>query len=154
MTPPVVEPTPPVAAPKDTNPAASTGASAGRGTGSGGGEGTGEGPGKGSGRGPGSGAGSGGGTGGGRGGYPAEPYQLILPALDAPKALRGKTVAIAFVISPDGKVVDFKVAPPIQDKGYAKRFDDTMRGYRFHPARDADGKAIEGTYTIEVTLGG
>ncbi|MEZ4378826.1 MAG: hypothetical protein AB7N73_04400 [Gemmatimonadales bacterium] len=145
-------PTPPPPAP-DTTPAGPPGGTQGTGGGSGGGEGTGTGPGTGSGVGPGSGGGSGGGTGGGgQRGSPPQARQLILPPLDGvPKSLRGKSVLVTFRIDVEGRVSDIDVVPPISDRGFARKFDETMRGYRFRPARDANGVAVPGILPLTVT---
>ncbi len=162
-TPPVVTPTVvPTPTPVETPPteipppAAAPGAApagAGSGGGTGGGVGTGTGTGTGSGVGPGSGGGTGGGVGTGRAGMPPEPRSLMVPSLDAPKSLRGKAVEVVFIISVEGRVTDFTVTPPIADKGFAKKFDEVMRSYRFRPARDPDGNAVVGTFSYTFTFG-
>ena len=57
-----------------------------------------------------------------------------------------------FTIDAEGRVTDLKVSPPIADKGYARRFDDAMRNYRFKPARDPEGKAVPGVLPFTVTF--
>ena len=131
---------------RDSTAVASPLSGAGTGGGSGGGAGTGTGPGTGSGVGPGSGGGTGGGTGsGGRGGMDPVARQLILPPLDPPKSLRGKTIEVTFAVEPDGRVSSVSVRPPIAERGFAKKFDEMMRSYRFFPARDSLGKAVAGS---------
>ncbi|MEO5797914.1 MAG: hypothetical protein ABIZ70_04000 [Gemmatimonadales bacterium] len=158
VVPPEVVPPPPTTAPeapmafRDTTPATSSQVAGGTGGGSGGGAGTGVGPGTGSGTGAGSGSGSGGGNGNGRGEVPPKSKQLVLPALDSPKSLRGKTVEVTFTIDALGRVVDIKVDPPITDRGYAKKFDEVMRGYGFHPGTDSLGRAIAATYVVTVSF--
>ncbi|MGH7582765.1 MAG: hypothetical protein ACREL5_06025 [Gemmatimonadales bacterium] len=138
---PVIEP----------EPAAPGMAAGGTGTGTGGGTGSGTGIGNGSGQGPGSGSGSGGGNGSGLGSRP-DPRQLIIPPLDSPKQLRGRTVQVTFTVGADGRVIDIAVDPPISNRGYARRFDEAMREYQFRPARDPSGKAIQGVVMIAVTF--
>ncbi len=148
---PVIE-LPPVAIP---TPAASGAAgSAGSGGGSGGGQGTGQGPGAGAGAGPGSGGGAGGGAGGGgREGAPPTSRTFIVPPIDAPRSLRGRTVDVTFHVDVSGRVSDVDVVPPISDRGYARKFDEAMRGFRFRPARDGDGNPVAGVVTMSVTIG-
>lgn len=160
VTPTVVpEPTPepvetPVVAVRPDTLAAGAGGSAGTGGGSGGGAGTGQGIGTGSGTGAGSGGGSGGGVGGGgRAGSPPMTQQLIVPPLDHPRSLRGRTLEVTFQIDRTGRVTDIAVAPPITDRGYSRKFDEVMRGYRFRPARDPDGGTVAGVLTVEVSFG-
>jgi protein TonB len=152
--PPVTPPPQQTAAPVSDTPPAATAVAAGAGTGggTGGGTGTGDGPGHGSGQGPGNGAGKGGGNGGGDAGYPPEPKQIILPPLDAPKSLHGRVTDVTFTVDPEGKVTDVQVVPGITDRKYARAFDLAMRGYRFQPAKDAQGKAVAGILKIQVTL--
>jgi outer membrane biosynthesis protein TonB len=137
-------------APPDSTPTPSAGQG---GTGTGGGKGTGTGTGTGAGTGPGSGSGSGPGTGGAGGrGYPPEPRQVILPPLDYPKSLRGKTIAVTFWVGTDGRVERVATAPEIGDGGFAKKFDDVMKNYRFRPARSPEGTIIAGTTTVSITF--
>jgi hypothetical protein len=152
VTPPVIPPPAP-SAPAPSPAAAPTPPSAGTGTGNGGGTGTGEGPGNGSGRGPGSGSGSGGGNGSGRGITQPVWKQATIPPLDkAPKKLRGKQVDVTFSVSADGRALSWTVNPPIDDKGFARIFEDVIRNYRFFPAKDADGKPIPGTIVVTFTF--
>lgn len=148
------EPVPPPPAP--TPPAGNPGGTQGTGGGSGGGQGTGTGPGTGSGVGPGSGGGSGGGTGGGgQRGRPPESRAMILPPIDnVPRSLRGKSVEVTFHIDATGVVTALEVVPPIADRGYARKFDEAMRGYRFRPARDADNRAVAGLLVMTVNFPG
>ncbi|MFZ5623928.1 MAG: TonB family protein, partial [Gemmatimonadota bacterium] len=109
----------------------------------GGGTGGGTGPGTGTGRGLGT------GTGGGRA-MPPEPRQLILPPLEVPKELRGRSVFVTFHVDADGRVTAVDVNPPISNGGFARRFDEVMRNYRFRPARSAEGVAVPGTTVVTV----
>lgn len=156
---PEVEPKPDLKPPAEIPPIDSTppgppGSMAGTGGGSGGGAGTGSGTGTGSGVGPGSGGGTGGGTGGGgKRGVPPTNRSLILPPIDGvPKSLRGKSVEVTFHIDADGRVSDIDVIPPIEDRKFASKFDETMRGYDFHPARNPDGLAVPGITIVTVTF--
>lgn len=163
VTPPAVTPTVvPTPTPVETTPteipppAAAPGAApagAGSGGGTGGGTGTGTGTGTGSGVGPGSGGGTGGGVGTGKTGMPPESRSMMIPPIDPPKSMRGKTVDVVFTISADGRVTDLVVTPPITDRDFAKKFDEIMRTYRFRPARDADGNAVASTYPFQFTFG-
>jgi len=146
--PPEHEP-PPAVAPLSVPPAATV-AGAGSGGGSGGGRGTGAGPGTGSGQGPGSGSGRGGGNGNGFGGSAPIAQQMIIPPLNAPRALHGDSVEVRFSITPAGEVADIAVRPAIEDKKFARAFDAAMRGYRFHPARDSLGNAVAGSVVVTV----
>lgn len=141
--------------PPPPDPAAgAAGGSQGSGGGSGGGAGTGEGSGTGSGVGAGSGGGTGGGTGGGgRPGSPPENRGMVLPPLDdIPRKLRGLTFEVTFWVDVGGRVTNLLIEPEISDRKYARRFDEVMRGYRFKPARDGDGRIVAGVATIQVRL--
>ena len=130
------------------------GVASGSGTGAGTGSGTGPGSGTGSGSGDGSGKGSGKGAGGGEGGKarPPEPRQLILPPPEIPKALRGVTISVTFLVGPEGRVEGVRLSPEPQDRGFARKLEDVMRNYRFRPARGPDGLPVAGTITIELTF--
>lgn len=154
VVPPPPPPTPEavaISAPPDSIPASPSAGEGG--TGTGGGKGTGTGPGTGSGTGPGSGSGSGPGSGGDGGrAFPPEPRQVILPPMDYPKSLRGKTVAVTFWVGTDGRVQAVSTAPEISDGGFAKKFEDVMKNYRFRPARSPEGTVIAGTTTVTITF--
>ena len=154
VVPPVAEP---VQAPlPDTLPARDPGAASGSGTGAGTGTGSGNGTGTGagSGSGDGSGNGAGKGPGGGEGGKarPPEPRQLILPPAEIPKALRGVTISVTFMVGPEGRVEDIRLAPEPEDRGFARKLEEVMRNYRFRPARGPDGQPVAGTITVELTF--
>ena len=148
--PPPITPPPPAPAPAG----AATGTQ-GSGGGTGGGEGTGTGPGSGSGVGPGSGGGTGGGTGGGgMRGRPPEPRTMIIPPLDdVPRSLRGDSVEVTFYIDALGQVTNLSISPPIADRGFARKFEESMRSYRFKPARDAEGRTVAGVFPIKLSFG-
>jgi hypothetical protein len=76
---------------------------------------------------------------------------MIIPPLDAPKSLRGETIEITFYVDVTGTVTSLDY-PPISNRGYARKFDEAMRVYRFKPARDPDGRAVAGLYTALVTF--
>jgi TonB family protein len=59
---------------------------------------------------------------------------------------------VNFQIGADGRVTDIDVVPPITDKKFARKFDEVMRGYRFRPARDAEGQDVPGVLTVTVTF--
>lgn len=149
--PPVVPPPAPPAVVEPSSPLPVAGA--GTGTGSGGGNGPGRGPGTGSGQGPGTGSGSGGGNGAGKGVSQPMWKQMPLPPMDkTPKKLRGKDVAVTFMVSADGRALAWTVTPPIEDRNFAKIFEEVLRNFRFFPATDATGKPIPGTVTFTYTF--
>lgn len=166
--PPVVPPpvpvpapvTPPLAPPRETPPpeapaarAASAGDELGAGgPGSGGGAGAGAGSGSGEGVGPGSGSGSGGGS--GDGGPVSSPVWRsgALPFEPPPKSLRGKSVRVTFYVRADGRVERLDTDPPISDAEYAARFDETLRSFRFLPARTVTGTAVPANAVLTFQL--
>jgi hypothetical protein len=162
VTPPVPPPTPaaeaptPPPAPIDTQPPsalAAAGAGPGAGPGAGGGAGGGTGPGIGPGQGPGTGPGAGG---GGQGGTirPPELRDLAFPFDTPPKELRGASLAVTFWVRVDGQVDRYEVEPAIDDRDYARKFDEVIRAFRFTPARAPDGSRVAGTTTVTFTLPG
>ncbi len=153
---------PPEPAPVDTAPtvaAADTGASspATGGTPGDGGTGTGGGTGggQGSGAGPGAGEGVGPGMGGGGGVVrPPELRDLAFPFETPPKELRGASLDVTFWVRVDGRVDRYEVRPAIDDRDYARKFDEVIRAFRFTPARAPDGTRIAGTTRVTFTLPG
>ena len=163
MSPPVeaAELVPPAPAPVDSTPAvamadsgaasAAAGAGPGDGSGSGGGTGGGHGPGAG----PGSGEGSGPGMGGGGGVVrPPELRDLAFPFETPPKELRGASLDVTFWVRVDGRVERYEVQPAINDRDYARKFDEVIRAFRFTPARAPDGTRVAGTTRVTFTLPG
>jgi outer membrane biosynthesis protein TonB len=163
ISPPVeeVEVLPPTPAPVDSTPAIATadsgapspsaGAGPGDGTGISGGSGGGDGPGAG----PGSGEGSGPGIGGGGGVVrPPELRDLAFPFETPPKELRGASLDVTFWVRVDGRVERYEVRPAINDRDYARKFDEVIRAFRFTPARAPDGTKMAGTTRVTFTLPG
>lgn len=143
--------------PPDSIPAAggskASGQGTGSGTGSGSGTGTGTGSGSGSGNGSGTGSGNGPGSGGGTGGArPPAPRQLILPPAEIPKAMRGLTLEVTFLIGPEGRVDDVLIDPEPADRGFARKLEDVLRDYRFRPARDSTGTPVAGRFRVALTF--
>ncbi|MEO7477369.1 MAG: hypothetical protein ABIY46_18780 [Gemmatimonadales bacterium] len=129
--------------------AAGPGAGPGAGGGVGGGTGQGAGPGQGQGAGPGIGGGGQGGT-----TRPPELRDLAFPFDTPPKELRGASLAVTFWVRVDGQVERYEVDPGIDDRDYARKFDEVIRAFRFTPARAPDGTRVAGTTTVTFTLPG
>jgi TonB family protein len=64
--------------------------------------------------------------------------------------MRGRQVEVTFYVTADGSVERVDVAPEIRDGGFARRFAEAMRNYRFRPARSAGGAPVPGTTTVTV----
>jgi hypothetical protein len=152
---------PPTPAPVDTTPAIAAvdsgaqspamGTDPGDGSGGGGGTGGGQGPGAG----PGSGEGTGPGVGGGGGVVrPPELRDLAFPFETPPKELRGASLDVIFWVRVDGRVERYEVRPAINDRDYARKFDEVIRAFRFTPARAPDGTRVAGTTRVTFTLPG
>ena len=154
--PPVVEAQPvPDSTPTSSTPTATRDTGAGSDSGSGAGPGTGGGAGGGTGGGTGTGTGPGAGPGtGGAGGSVTPPVWSAgaLPFGQTPKSLRGRHVDVTFWVRPDGRVDRIAVEPPIGDAGYLQYFRDVMLTFRFRPARDPSGAAVQGTVTMGFEL--
>ena len=75
---------------------------------------------------------------------------MVLPPADYPKDMRGRQVEVTFYVTADGRVERIAVAPEIRDGGFARRFAEAMRNYRFRPARSAAGAPVPGTTTVTV----
>ena len=157
VVPPPLEPVP--ATPPDTQPSVAVAPpdSAGASGATSGGAGPGTGPGAGGGTGGGAGTGAGPGVGAGRigeggRGRPPEPRQLVIPPSDFPKELRGRRIEVTFFVAADGRVEHIDVVPAIAEGGFARKFDQTMRNYRFRPARSAAGAPVAGSTTITISF--
>jgi TonB family protein len=59
---------------------------------------------------------------------------------------------VTFWVAVTGRVERVEIAPEIEDRGFARRFLEVMRNYRFHPARSPDGAPVAGTTTVLVTF--
>jgi len=61
---------------------------------------------------------------------------------------------VTFWVRVDGRVERYQVDPEINDRDYARKFDEVMRAFRFTPARAPDGTRVSGTTTVTFTLPG
>ena len=118
---------------------ATSGTTEGQGPGAGGGQGSGTGAGTGVDSGPGS---------GGAGGYIplAEPVGVIL----WPACARGE-FKIRVRVEADGRVSRVEVDPPPKDAGCRRQVIETLRAYRFRPARTQDGRPVASIFPFTYT---
>ncbi len=93
---------------------------------------------------------------GGEGGTfrPPELRDLAFPFDTPPKELRGASLDVTFWVKVDGRVERYEVNPEIDDRDYARKFDEVVRAFRFTPARAPDGTRVAGTTTVTFTLPG
>ena len=75
-----------------------------------------------------------------------------MPPPDVPKNVRGMTIAVTFLVAVDGRVDGVRFEPILPDRGFAKKLEEVMRGYRFRPARGPDGLPVAGTTTVSVSF--
>ena len=152
--PPVVPPTPlpQVAVLKEPEPTMTVGVGGGSGTdqtggngpGSGGGVGTGIGTGRGSSVGPGTGGGS-------QENFPPEAIEVFIPPLPTPSSVRGFRLVAEFDVDENGKVLAMNFTPT-RDRGYNRRLEETLRGYRFRAGHRPDGTPIRMKAQVIVEL--
>jgi TonB family protein len=130
-------------------PSNGTGASSGVGSGSGGGYGSG----KGRGYGPGSGYGYGGGVGGN--GRITQPKLIYSPdpefSEEARKAKYQGIVILTVLVGADGRVHDAHVSRSL-GMGLDEKAVETVKSWKFEPARTADGSAVAVYASIEVNF--
>jgi len=79
---------------------------------------------------------------------------LAFPFDTPPKELRGASLDVTFWVKVDGRVERYEVNPEIDDRDYARKFDEVVRAFRFTPARAPDGTRVPGTTTVTFTLPG
>jgi hypothetical protein len=130
------------------HPAVAVEAAATSSAGTGGGPGAGPGTGGGIGGGTGTGVGNDSGPGRGGGGeYIFPPYArtVLLPA----ECARGR-FTVQFWVAADGRVSRVAIDPLPKDAGCRRDMQDKMMGYQFLPARTRDGRAVAGTYQVQL----
>ncbi len=66
--------------------------------------------------------------------------------------MRGATIAVTFMVGPEGRVEEVRFSPEPADRGFGKKLEEVMRNYRFRPARGSDGQPVAGTITVELTF--
>lgn len=116
----------------------------GSGLGSGGGVGSGVGTGQGTGIGP--------GTGGGiQPNYPPTPTEMFIPPLPVPQAARGFHVIAEFDVDERGRVLGMTFTPT-RDRGYNRRLEDVLRGFRFRPGTRPDGTPVRMKAQVTIDL--
>ena len=138
VTPPADVAVAPAASPDTASASGTNGTGSGTGPGTGGGVGAGSGPGVGNDSGPGR---------GGDAAYITPPSirTLIIPAACA----RGR-FTVRFRVRADGRVAQVSVDPPPKGGGCRREMQDKMMEYLFLPARTRDGRAVDGTYQVQL----
>lgn len=99
------------------------------------------------------GSGLGGQEGGGNGGLSSpRPSYTVLPPLDRPASVRGKSFQVRFWVDQEGRVTRVEVSPQIPDAEYRRKFLASMYEYRFEPARRPDGTPVAAQAVVTITL--
>ncbi len=80
------------------------------------------------------------------------PRYTVLPPLDRPASVRGKSFEVRFWVDEFGRVTRVKVSPEIPDAEYRKRFLALMYEYSFEPARRPDGTPVAAQAILAITL--
>ena len=150
---PKVEVKPPEPEPvKLPEPAVTAGTATGTGQDNTPGSGPGTGGGTGSGVGTGTGSSVGPGTGGGnQPNYPPTPIEMFIPPLPVPNGVKGFHLIAEFDIDEQGKVVSMNFTQT-RDRGYNRRLEDVLRGFRFRPGTRADGTPVRMKAQVVVDL--
>jgi periplasmic protein TonB len=133
-------------------PSVTASASAGTGQDNTPGSGPGTGGGTGSGTGTGAGSAVGPGTGGGnQPNYPPTPIEMFIPPLPVPSGVKGFHLIAEFDIDERGKVLGMTFTQT-RDRGYNRRLEDVLKGFRFKPGTRADGTPIRMKTQVVVDL--
>ncbi len=98
------------------------------------------------------GAGGAGDQGGGSELLAPRPRYTVLPPLDRPASVRGKSFKVRFWVNQFGNVTRVEVSPEIPDAEYREKFLALMYQYSFEPARRPDGTPVAGQAVLTVTL--
>lgn len=80
------------------------------------------------------------------------PRYTVLPPLDRPAAVRGKSFEVRFWVNEFGRVTRVKVSPEIPDADYRRKFLALMYEYSFEPARRPDGTPVAAQAVLTITL--
>ncbi|GBD32833.1 MAG: hypothetical protein KatS3mg081_2807 [Gemmatimonadales bacterium] len=80
------------------------------------------------------------------------PRYTVLPPLDRPASVRGKSFRVRFWVDQFGRVTRVEVSPEIPDTEYRKKFLALMYQYSFEPARRPDGTPVAGEAVLTITL--
>jgi periplasmic protein TonB len=118
--------------------------SPGNGPGTGGGTGSGVGTGSGSAVGPGTG-------GGNQPNYPPTPIEMFIPPLPVPKDVKGFHLIAEFDVDERGKVLGLTFTQT-RDRGYNRRLEDVLKGFRFRPGTRPDGTPVRMKAQVVVDL--
>jgi periplasmic protein TonB len=118
----------------------------------------GNGPGTGGGIGSGIGTGNGSGLGPGTGGgntliHPPTMTELFIPPLPLPKSVKGSEVLAEFDVDSTGRVISYHFTPT-KDRGYDKKLDEVLKGFRFRPGTTMQGVPVRAKAQITLSLGG
>ncbi|HET7320984.1 MAG TPA: energy transducer TonB, partial [Longimicrobiaceae bacterium] len=66
--------------------------------------------------------------------------------------VRGRSVTLLVTVDASGKVRRVEVETSTGDRGFDAKLRRTAMEWRFHPARNADGKAVEATVPISFSF--
>lgn len=116
----------------------------GSGPGTGGGTGSGVGTGTGSSIGPGTG-------GGNQANYPPTPIEMFIPPLPVPQSVKGFHLIAEFDVDERGRVLSMTFTET-RDRGYNRRLEDVLRGFRFRPGTRPDGTPVRMKAQVVVDL--
>lgn len=84
---------------------------------------------------------------------PNPTYFGIPPTEDRPDEVRGRELVVWVYVTASGDVVpdSTRVDPRIRDRGFARRFNEYVSGWRFEPARK-DGQPVGEWFRYSVTM--
>jgi hypothetical protein len=117
----------------------------GNGPGTGGGIGSGVGTGNGSANGP--------GTGGGNTLiHPPTMTELFIPPLPLPSSVKGSEILAEFDVDSTGKVIKYTFTPT-KDRGYNKKLDEVLKGFKFRPGTTMQGVPVRAKAQMTLSLG-
>jgi hypothetical protein len=75
----------------------------------------------------------------------------VIPPENPPKDLRGVDLTVTFWVTETGAVARVEIAPPIRDRKFASKFEESMMQYRFRPGLGPDGRPVASIATHTVT---
>lgn len=84
--------------------------------------------------------------------FPASPRWAIVPPMNRPASVRGRTYRVHFWVTTEGRVSRVEVTPDIPEPEYRREFIARMMGYVFTPATTRNGERIASVYSITLTL--
>ena len=79
--------------------------------------------------------------------------ELFIPPLPLPSSVKGSEVLAEFDVDSTGKVISYHFTPT-RDRGYNKKLDEVLKGFKFRPGTTMQGVPVRAKGADDSEFGG